>query len=167
MNRKLVVVGVCCLVLLAGCNRRPSQAQMGQDKQAALQTYTQMKDAWARGDLNQADSLFRPDAIFIDPSGTLQYWDSAHKTLQQTFEQSRTTITDVGQPLVNVAGDAAWLASHYRAKVEAQGQVGEGEGVLTLTMVKSDGKYKIATFHSSRIIQFEPQQQPGPPTPPH
>lgn len=154
MKNRLLVVPVCLLLLLAGCARR-SADHRDQDRQAVLQTYAQLKDAWNKGDLPGLDAVFRPDAIFIDAQnpGTPEHWGSVRLDVQKSAEILHPVLADAGQPVVNVDadGNAAWLATKYHVKASSPQGPMEANGILTLSFVRTEGAYRIVLFHASRV----------------
>lgn len=147
-----IAFAVVALLLTSGCSKN-SDAKKEKERQAVLQTYTQMKDAWNKGDIAALDAVFRPDAIFIDSQnpGNPEHWGTVRSSVQRSAEVLHPKLTDEGQPVVNTDGDSAWMAVKYHVSATTpQGQM-EANGMLTLAMVRQEGRYRVVLFHSSRV----------------
>lgn len=154
MKSRLLLLPLCLLLLLAGCNRQ-SATNRDKERQAVLQSYEQMKQSWNKGDLAGLDAVFRPDTIFIDASNTgqVEHWASVRLEVEKSAQAVHPVLSDAGQPVVNFSPDAdtAWMATKYHVRADTpQGPI-EGNGILTLALLRLEGKYRIVLFHSARV----------------
>ena len=128
-------------------NGNPTKTVGGE--QAIRQRLDEFAVALSRNDAALLDGFYADDYTFVNPTGTLLSKEQALtgiKTGEMKFESFVYTDVKVRQ-----YGEAAVVTSRVTVKGTSRGQDISGEGRATYTLVKINGKWKIAAAQTTLI----------------
>ena len=166
--RTAVIFGL--LALLTACNGQWAQsggggtgtgAGLGRNRPHAKEdevqaAFEKMMQAFQSGDLATLDSMFLPNATFVDPpvGPGVFAWSDAKPRLEKPLAGTRANdaLSNDRDYHITVNRDIGWISTVTHARRVTEHGIEQGDGAITVIFQKmDDGNYKIVLFHAARF----------------
>jgi len=151
MKRLLFSLALTFIALLPAFARRAS-AQVPAGEETAIQQFVdEFAAAFTANDAAAADRLTAPGYTFVTPAGGLQSGEQRLAPLRSGDLKYESVKYD--EVKIRVYGDAAVVTARVTVKGTLKGNDISGLFRSTLTLVKLDGRWRLAASQASAIAQ--------------
>ena len=119
------------------------------------QAFEKLMGAIANKDTETVNGMMTSSAIFIDPPAGpgVFTWSDAKPILEQAFAHSAPfQLSNEPTYRIGVNRDLGWIATVYHVRTQEGNAINKSDGAVSVLFQKTDGGYKVLTFHASRFL---------------